>query len=68
MCISEAGTIFRWFSEAYLMRSSGHILLIACKIYVNIEVIARSRFDQLTVSFPLDIGGLRFILSPILLQ
>jgi hypothetical protein len=27
MCISEAGTIHRWFSGAYLMRSSGHILL-----------------------------------------
>jgi hypothetical protein len=27
MCISEAGTIHRWFSGAYLMRFSGHILL-----------------------------------------
>jgi hypothetical protein len=27
MWISEAGTIHRWFSGAYLMRSSGHILL-----------------------------------------
>jgi hypothetical protein len=27
MCISEAATILRWFSGAYLMRSSGHILL-----------------------------------------
>jgi hypothetical protein len=27
MWISEAGTILRWFSGAYLMRSSGHILL-----------------------------------------
>jgi hypothetical protein len=27
MWISEAGTIHRWFSGVYLMRSSGHILL-----------------------------------------
>jgi hypothetical protein len=27
MWISGAGTILRWFSGAYLMRSSGHILL-----------------------------------------
>jgi hypothetical protein len=27
MWISKAGTIHRWFSGAYLMRSSGHILL-----------------------------------------
>jgi hypothetical protein len=27
MWISEAGTILKWFSGAYLMRSSGHILL-----------------------------------------
>jgi hypothetical protein len=27
MCISEACIILRWFSGAYLMRSSGHILL-----------------------------------------
>jgi hypothetical protein len=27
MWISEAGTIHRWFSGAYLMRTSGHILI-----------------------------------------
>jgi cellulose synthase/poly-beta-1,6-N-acetylglucosamine synthase-like glycosyltransferase len=27
MCISDAGTILRWFSGPYLMRSSSHILL-----------------------------------------
>jgi hypothetical protein len=42
MCISEAGTILRWFSGAYLMRSSGHILLSLLPIFgwLNRSVIS----------------------------
>jgi hypothetical protein len=42
MWISEAGTIHRWFSGAYLMRSSGHILLSLLHIsgWVNRSLIS----------------------------
>jgi hypothetical protein len=42
MWISEAGTILRWFSGAYLVRSSGHILLSLLPIsgWVNRSLIS----------------------------
>jgi hypothetical protein len=41
MWISEAGTIHRWFSGAYLMRSSGHILLSLLPMSTIEELLER---------------------------
>jgi hypothetical protein len=42
MWISEAGTIHRWFSGAYIMRSSGHILLslLPISVWLNRSLIS----------------------------
>jgi hypothetical protein len=57
--MSEAGTIHRWFSGAYLMRSSGHILLMIknCLVGKNTSTVTPAaaiyRQQKVLSHFPL---------------